>query len=200
MSSPVKGEITSLIEQWRDGDRASFEDLLGHVMQNLSAIARSYLRREKPNVLVQTDLIVDDLCLALGQAKPQWTDSKEFFVFSRLLIKNLLIQYKRSRAAQIRGGRAEIISLLDAPEVPEPSTLDPETLLTIQTVLDHLEEFDPEGRKLIELRFFFGYTIPEQAKGLGWSIATVKRRWRIIRLWLAQELKSLSSTEGENDT
>lgn len=194
MSSSLKGEITYLIEQWRDGDRAAFEELLGRVMQNLSAIARSYLRREKPNVLIQTRLLVDDLCLALGQAKPQWTDSKGFFAFSRLLIGHLLIEYKRSKEAQIRGGRMEIISLLDAPEVPEPSTFDPETLLTIQTVLDRLEKFDPEGRQLVELRFFFGYTIPEQAEELGWSKATVKRRWNIVRLWLAQELKGFLPT------
>src|SRR4051812_17228775 len=121
MSSSLKGEITSLIERWREGDRAAFEELLSRVMQNLRSIARSYLRHERTNVLVQTNLLVDDLCLSLGQAKPQWNDSKEFFAFARFLIGRLLIKYKREREAQIRGGNEEIISLLEAPEVPEQS-------------------------------------------------------------------------------
>lgn len=200
MSSSVKGEITSLIERWRDGDRAAFEELLSRAMQDLRGIARSYLRHERPNPLLETNLLLDDLCLQLGLAKPQWSDSNGFFAFARLLIGHLLITYKRKKDAQRRGGGEQIISLLDSPDVLEPSTLDPEVLLTIHMALDRLAAFDPEGRRLVELKFTYGFTAAEQAEELGWSRATVNRRWEVIRRWLARELQGLSSLEEGNDT
>ena len=48
-----------------------------------------------------------------------------------------------------------------------------------------------DGRKsrVIELRFFGGLSVEETAQVLHVSSDTVKRDWRLAKLWLLRELK-----------
>ncbi len=54
--------------------------------------------------------------------------------------------------------------------------------------LDHLAKFEPEGAKIIELRFYAGLTLPEISDVLELSERTVQRRWRTARAWMLKEL------------
>ncbi len=49
---------------------------------------------------------------------------------------------------------------------------------------------DPRKARLVELRYFAGLSIPEAARALGISPATVGREWVIARLWLRRELEA----------
>ena len=63
-----------------------------------------------------------------------------------------------------------------------------EDVLAVHQVLGDLESFDPEGALIVEMRFFGGLSVPETARALGWSEATVHRRWRLTRAWLYDAL------------
>ncbi|WP_422251885.1 ECF-type sigma factor [Sphingorhabdus sp.] len=51
-----------------------------------------------------------------------------------------------------------------------------------------MAKFEPEGAKIIELRFYAGLTLPEISDVLELSERTVQRRWRTARAWMLKEL------------
>jgi RNA polymerase sigma factor (sigma-70 family) len=61
-------------------------------------------------------------------------------------------------------------------------------LPALDEALERLEQIDPEQARIVELRYFVGYSNEETADALGVSVATVKRRWSMARAWLFREL------------
>ena len=66
-------------------------------------------------------------------------------------------------------------------------------LLALDAALTRLEKEDPEGHKLVMLRFYTGLTMEEAAEILATSVRTAERRWRFLRAWLAREIESESA-------
>jgi RNA polymerase sigma factor (sigma-70 family) len=50
--------------------------------------------------------------------------------------------------------------------------------------LDLLQEIAHCQAQIVDLHFFYGLTFEEIAEDLGVSLTTVKREWRLARLWL----------------
>nr|MDQ6926045.1 sigma-70 family RNA polymerase sigma factor [Candidatus Eremiobacteraeota bacterium] len=61
-------------------------------------------------------------------------------------------------------------------------------LLHVNDALDALATVDPRQARIVELRFFAGFTLEETAELLGISPATVSREWTLARAWLHSEL------------
>ena len=61
-------------------------------------------------------------------------------------------------------------------------------LKAIDDALKELAEVDPDGAKVVELRFFGGYRDQEVMEALGVSQATVRRDWEFARAWLYDKL------------
>jgi DNA-directed RNA polymerase specialized sigma24 family protein len=59
----------------------------------------------------------------------------------------------------------------------------------LDAALSALAVRDALQARIVELRFFGGYTIEETAELVGRSPATVSREWRIARMWLFRELR-----------
>lgn len=193
------GAITACIGRWREGEPDGFQELLGLVMQDLRRLAKHYFRNERNNVQIQTTLLINDVCLELGTVTPQWTSREEFFGFAGYLMRRLLIQYRREQDALKRGGRVEIVPLTREAWSAPAAELPAETLLSLGEALDRLTLIDPEARTLIELRFLFGFTVPELVTKLGWSRATVNRKLRAALHWLATQLENKVSSLGGGD-
>ena len=60
----------------------------------------------------------------------------------------------------------------------------------LDAALTRLEELDPRQARIVELRFFSGLTVEETASVMDLSPATVKREWRVARMWLLREMES----------
>jgi DNA-directed RNA polymerase specialized sigma24 family protein len=52
-----------------------------------------------------------------------------------------------------------------------------------------LEKSDARKGRIVELRFFGGLSVEETAEVLNVSTDTVKRDWRLAKLWLLRELE-----------
>jgi RNA polymerase sigma-70 factor (ECF subfamily) len=61
-------------------------------------------------------------------------------------------------------------------------------LVALDDALQALEAFDPRKSQVIEMRFFGCLSIEETAEALHVSPETVKRDWRLAKLWLLREL------------
>ena len=95
----------------------------------------------------------------------------------------------RSRGYQKRGGGAPILSLDEALVVPtEPGN----DLVALDDALTALGALDARKSQVVEMRFFGGLDIDETAEALHVSRDTVKRDWKMAKLWLLRELGSVA--------
>jgi DNA-directed RNA polymerase specialized sigma24 family protein len=70
----------------------------------------------------------------------------------------------------------------------EGASLDAVDVIALDDALARLAVIDPEKARLVDLRYFAGFSIPEAAAALGVSPATVGREWAVARAWLRREL------------
>jgi len=61
-------------------------------------------------------------------------------------------------------------------------------MMDLDRVLEELEKVDPKKCRMVELRFFLGFTAEETAELLHISKATVDRDLRFVRGWLYTRL------------
>ena len=75
---------------------------------------------------------------------------------------------------------------IDEEALAAPAGVD---LLDLDRALSALEAFDERKCRVVEMRFFAGLGVEETAETLKVSPDTVKRDWRIAKLWLLKELQ-----------
>jgi RNA polymerase sigma factor (TIGR02999 family) len=98
----------------------------------------------------------------------------------------VLVDYARARGYRKRGGGACRVTLDEGLVAsPEPQ-LD---VVALDRALEALAAADDRKSRVIELRFFGGLSVEETAEVLHVSTDTVKRDWRLAKLWLLRELE-----------
>ena len=185
-------DITSLLKAWSHGDQGALERLMPVVYAQLRAQARRYMRHERSGVTLQSTALVHEVYLRLTKAQDvDWHDRAHFFALSAQIMRRILVDAARARAAEKRGGgeaRADHSSAMDFDRLPLPETDAASALCALDDALEGLARLDPRRAKVIELRFFGGLTVEETADVLHMSPQSVMRDWRLARAWLAREL------------
>jgi RNA polymerase sigma factor (TIGR02999 family) len=182
------GEVTRLLQSWREGDPEAFSRLVPLVYDHLHRIALGLMRRERSDHTLQPTALVNELYLKLIQQRQMTCNDREhFYTFTARLMRNILIDHARTRMAQRRGGEDR----LDLPLPPDLVWIgsSDEELLDLNRALDRLEEIDARKARLIELRFFLSFTTEEACDALNVSHATVERDLKFARSWLYRELR-----------
>jgi RNA polymerase sigma factor (TIGR02999 family) len=183
-SSP--GAVTELLRAWADGDDGALERLTPLVEAELRRLARGYMRRERRGHTLQTTALVNEAFLRLTDARRvRWQDRAHFLGISARLMRRVLVDHARSRGYQKRGGGARRVTLNEGlATAPEPA-LD---VVALDRALSALAAVDARKGRVVELRYFGGLSVEETAEVLGVSPDTVKRDWRLAKLWLLREL------------
>ncbi len=183
-----EGEVTTLLQRWREGDAEVLDRLAPLVYDQLRVIARGYMRREREDHTLQPTALVGEVFLRLiNQRKATWHDRAHFFTFAARMMRNILKDHARSHLADRRGGKDSIkLPLTDELAWVRSS---PEDLLDLNRALDRLEKLDPRKSQIIELRFFLALNMEEAADVLGLSLATAERDLKFARSWLHNELR-----------
>lgn len=188
------GEVTLLLEKWRQGDAGALENLIPLVWDQLHRIARSYMRREREDHTLQPTALVNEVYMRLlNQRKITWNDRAHFYTFAAHMMRNILKDHARARLADRRGG-PDSIKLPLSEEVAWVGTSSAE-ILDLNRALDRLEQIDRRKAHIIELRFFLALTMEETADVLSISVATAERDLKFSRSWLFHELKVAPRTE-----
>lgn len=178
-------EISSLLKAWSGGNKQAFDKLIPLVYDELHRLAHRYLRRERSGHTLQTTALVNEAYLRLVDAKSiEWRDRAHFFAISANLMRRILVDYARSRGYEKRGGKMEKVSLNDEYFIPTDINL-----VKLDDALNALSGFDPRKAIVVELRFFGGLSVDETAEFLKVSSDTVRRDWRLAKVWLLCELK-----------
>ena len=160
--------------------------LVAQLHRELRRLAAGCLRRERPNHTLQPTALVNEAYLRLAaQSQPAWDGRVQFLAVASHLMREILVDYARTRNRAKRGGGLAPICIEDAGELAAAPEMD---LMALDEALDALERIDAQQRQIVELRYFGGLSIEETAQVLEVSPATVKRDWRMARAWLHREL------------
>jgi RNA polymerase sigma-70 factor (ECF subfamily) len=189
--TPSPGAVTELLRSWSDGDDGALERLMPLVEAELRRLARGYMGRERRGHTLQTTALVNEAFLRLTDARRiRWQDRAHFLGISARLMRRVLVDHARARGYRKRGGAALRVTLDEGLVASPDPALD---ILALDRALDALAAADLRKSRVIELRFFGGLSVEEAAEVLHVSPDTVKRDWRLAKLWLLRELEGDSS-------
>jgi RNA polymerase sigma factor (TIGR02999 family) len=175
-----------------DGDRQALDEMLGAVYTELHGIAARYLSRERPGHTLQPTALVHEAYLRLAGQRNTPGNRAQLLGLAAGMMRRILVNHARDRAASKRGGGAERVSLslADLADADRPDDVD---TIALHEALGRLEALDARKGRVVELKYFGGLTNDEIAEVLGISGATVEREWKFARAWLYDQLEGTTS-------
>lgn len=181
-------DLTGLLQQWSRGSRESEEQLFALVYRDLKRMAARRLSAERAGHTLQPTALVNEAYLRLAaQNNARWRNRGHFFAMAAGMMRRILVDHARARHRHKRGGGAITISLDPRLGLHAETDLD---ILAVDEALDRLGRIDAPKARVVELRFFGGLSIPETARALDCSTATIDRHWAAAKAWLFRELRS----------
>jgi len=186
MTEAQTHEVTQLLIDWSNGDRAALDKLLPVVEEELRRLAHRYMSRERAGHTLQTTALVNEAFVRLvNRRNVQWQNRAHFFGIAAQLMRTILVDHARSHASVKRGGGAHKLELDEAMVVSRQKASE---VLALDEALKQLALIDAQQSRIVELRFFGGLTVEETAEVLHLSPATIKREWSTAKAWLYREL------------
>jgi RNA polymerase sigma-70 factor, ECF subfamily len=186
MNSAPRDDITGWLRAWSNGDEAALERLTPLVYGELHRRARRLMGRERDGHSLQpTELIHEAYLRLVGSTPVDWHDRSHFYALAARLMRQILVDHARSRGRQKRGGAALAVTLDEAAICPRES-LD---LGRLDDALHALADTDVRKSRVVELRFFGGFSVDQVAAILDVSPQTVLRDWRLAKAWLQREMR-----------
>lgn len=171
------------------GDREAGEQAIAMVYSELHRIAARELRAEKPGHLLQTTALIHEAYTRLiGSKSIEIQNRAHFFALASSQMRRVLVDHARASHAQKRGGHAPQVTLDEVQAGIDPRGTD---LLALDESLRDLERVDARSSRVVELRFFGGYTDAEIGEALEISVPTVRRDWEFARAWLLNRMHPL---------
>ena len=179
-------EITEILLALGRGEEGALERLTPLVIDELRKLAARYMGRERQGHILQTTALINEAYLRLiDQRRVRWRNRQHFYAVAATCMRRILCDYARAEVAEKRGGRAAHVPVSDA----EPMTYEKAAeLLALDEALTKLSKQDERKSRVVELRYFGGYSIEEIAEMLGLSERTVAKDWGMARDWLRREL------------
>jgi RNA polymerase sigma factor (TIGR02999 family) len=187
MQTPPPNEITPLLLRWSQGDQVALDQLMPVVHEELRRLAQGYLRRERPGHTLQPTALINEAYLRLvKQDFPEWQSRRHFYGVAAQLMRQILVEYARARAAGKRDGGRKF-SLDEALTFSDEKAAE---LVALDDALNALAKFDARKVRIIELRYFGGLSLEETAEALALSVTTIGHEMRLARAWLRREMES----------
>jgi RNA polymerase sigma factor (TIGR02999 family) len=185
-ASPQRA-VTQRLLAWGRSDKQGLDQMLPVLYDELHRLAGHYLSREATGHTLQPTALVHEAYLRLvDQRRVDWRNRAQFLGLAANMMRRILVNYARDRAARKRGGDPERVSLS---LVESPSGRPDVELIALEDALQRLAELDERKSRVVELKFFGGLTIEEIAEVLQISGATVEREWAFSRAWLYQAIE-----------
>src|SRR5262245_5573350 len=103
MPSASAGEVTRMLRAWSAGDPRAQDELLALVYCELRQRAAGHLRRDRQAHTLQPTALVHEAYLRLiGQRRVSWQNRSHFFALASRMMRRVLVDYARIRAAAKR--------------------------------------------------------------------------------------------------
>jgi RNA polymerase sigma factor (TIGR02999 family) len=183
-----------LLKRWRAGDAQALDRLTPLVYDHLRRMAGRYVVRERVDRQLNATALVHEAYLKLTDAASvDWQDRAHFFAIAARIMRRILVDAARARAAAKRGGGA--MPIADSSALDQLAAADfnrAAEICALDDALETLAAVDPRRAQVVEMRFFGGLSVEETAQALSVSPQTVMRHWKAARAWLAREVRGVS--------
>ena len=185
MPEDQSGQVTLLLQNWKQGDEQALRALMPLVYKELRRLAHYHLQSERPDHTLQSTALVHEAYLRLLGGKPiELQNRAHFIAIASRLMRQILVDYARERRASKRDGGCRIaFEYLDNLPVNGDAEL-----LALDHALEELSRIDERQGKIVEMKFFGGLSAPEISEVLGLSRATIDRDWATARVWLHRQM------------
>jgi RNA polymerase sigma factor (TIGR02999 family) len=183
-------QITRLLQRLEIGEGEVMHDLMPLVYDELKKLARGRLRREAGPIPLGTTALVHEAFLKLSAGRhPSYENRSHFYGIVSRLMRQILVDTARSRAAEKRGAAREIA----VGELPDWIPQADRSVLSMNDALQQLEKVDPFKAQIIEMTYFGGLTAEESSMALSTPIHIVRRELRLAKAWLRKEMEGDSA-------
>ncbi|MBP7777588.1 MAG: sigma-70 family RNA polymerase sigma factor [Acidobacteria bacterium] len=175
-------DVTDLLLLWSAGDRRALEALTPVIYDDLRHMAGAFLSRERPEHTLSATALVHEVYLRLvDQRRVRWENRAHFFGAAATIMRRILVDHARTRAAGKRGGAIVKVAMEEGMALVDGLA---DEVLDLDAALDALTALDDRKAQIVQMKFFAGMTNQETAEALGVSDATVERDWTLARAWL----------------
>jgi len=182
-----KHEVTQLLASWSTGDRTALDRLTPILYDELRRLAAAHLRRGSRSETIQPTSLVHEAYMKLAdQDHLEFQNRAQFFGLAAQVMRTILVDHARTKAAAKRGGGGYALTLRDDMAV---SPQDAPDVLVLHEALEALAIQDARKASIIEMRYFGGMRAQEIAESLGISLATIGREIRVAQAWLLRRMK-----------
>lgn len=186
MNEHATEDVTVLLNAVSAGETGAPEKLLELVYDDLRRLAGAYMKNERADHTLQATALVHEAYVRLVDwENVSWENRAQFFAVAAQVMRRVLVDHARGRAAAKREGSQHKLALDEAVSFANEKEFD---VLALEEALSSLERLDPRQAKIVELRFFGGLSIEEVAHVLKLSTTTIKREWTIAKAWFQREL------------
>jgi len=180
-------DIREILEKAQATEMSVSAELLPLVYDELRDLAARYMDRESAGQTLQPTALVHEAWLRLTTEDARlWSDRAHFFRTAAQAMRRILVERARAKTRLKRGANAKALDIHDF-DLAE-ATMD-ERVLLVDEMLERMERENPQGARVITLRFFGGLTEAEIAAMDGVTERTVRRQWAFARARLFQMLR-----------
>jgi RNA polymerase sigma factor (TIGR02999 family) len=180
-------QIPALLAAVRRGEAGAADQLFGLLYPDLRQLAHGRLRRSGKFTLLDTTALVHESYLRLFKAGSlEAGDKGQFMAYAARVMRSVVVDFARRRAAERRGGGAVHVEL--GTESAELADSGEEEVIRINDALEELAAIDERLVRVVEMRYFAGMTEEQVAEALELSRRSVARDWEKARLFLATAL------------
>lgn len=174
MSELSPRTVTQWLLKWHGGDHYALNELSDLVYADLHRLAQGYLRKERPDHTLQATALVHEAYLQLLNLQHlDWKNRAHFIGVVAQVMRHVLVDHARERAAQKRGGDAVKLPITRAERVMAQSNVD---LIELDEALKRLEQESPRKARAVELHYFGGLTAKEIADVMSAGEQSVSQR------------------------
>lgn len=185
----VSAPVPDLFVKLRNGDPDALNTLLPVLYDELHRIASRHLRAERSDHTLQPTALVHEAYLKLFAGQEQrFADEAHFLAVVSRVMRQVLVDYARSRAAQKRSGENRNVSFTTSLEVESETGVELLQLIELDGAIQALATEDESLARQIEMRYFGGMTAEEIAETLGASVHVVRHDLRYAQAWLRRKL------------
>jgi RNA polymerase sigma factor (TIGR02999 family) len=179
--------LTELLGRMRAGDDQARDALFTAAYKELRRLAHARLRDGGRNTVLDTTSLVHESYLRLVMAgELRAEDRRAFFAYASKVMRSVIVNFANERLSQKRGGDALRLTL--STELAAGLGTDEDTVLKVHEALAVLEQADARSARVVEMRYFGGYSEAEIAEALGVNERTVRRDWDKARALLLAAL------------
>ena len=179
------GDVTLLLRAMKNGDERAAEQLLPLVYKELHRLAKAYMRRERSDHTLQPTALINEAYLRLARENVDWQSRQHFIGFAANVMRHLLVDHARAHNAERRAGELDRVELEEGFMISRERSKE---VIALHDALSTLEQVDPRQAKVVELRYFGGFSVEEIGEILEISPRSVKRHWALARIWLFKHM------------